>query len=277
MDDDDIKKSADIEDDSGRFEAPDFKKQINHVRSVIEKKAADIHRYTAPFVDAEGRRAFIKHIDMGPRRGGRASIVPSDECAVELGPPGTANANMVLWTEDESIIRDGEINVLGSDMRGGEKLSLPYAQVVMLAVENLDEADPFTFESTQFLSNRLKGFMVRTVPGRLWARVSFDAVKDGMDFARLGGALIAVYREDFEYVKAAEVFFITDREDEINELHSVAAEARILLGKNKKLVLVGDGEYECTDLDCEDCDEKETCDAVRDIVVLRRKSRDAES
>ena len=53
----------------------------------------------------------------------------------------------------------------------------------------------------------------------------------------------------------------------------MASESKILLGKNKKLVLVGDGEYECTDLDCDDCDEQETCDDVRDIVILRRKRK----
>jgi len=253
---------------------PTFDVQINRVRQTVDKWGESVRAYRAPFVDDEGRRAFVRKIGLGPRRGGRASIVPSDECEVELGAPPKANVNLVLWTHDSSLIKDGEIGLMGPDMKAKKKVSWPYAQVIMVALEESFETDPFTLESTQYLSNRLPGFMVRTVPGRLWARVSRKAVKDGMDFARLGAALIAAYKDDFTGVKAVEVLFVTEDDEHVRELETMAAESRIIMGKSKKLVLVGDGTYECADLDCETCDEKETCDAVRDILILRRKQNE---
>lgn len=255
-------------------EPPRFDKQIKRLRVIVDEWGEAVKVYRTPFVDEEGRRAFMRRVEMGPRRGGRASIVPTEDCAAELGPPSRANVNMVLWTTDLSLVRDGEIRFLGEDIPKDKFVSLPYAQVVVLGLKQLEDIDPFQLESTQFLSNRLKGFMVRTVPGRLWARVSKEAVEQGMDFARLGCALVAAYREDFpRVVCSVEVLFVTRSDDDVKALEPLSAEARIIMGKNKKLVLVGDGEYECTDLNCDNCEEQEVCDEVRDIVILRRKRK----
>lgn len=250
-----------------------FDRQINRVREIVGEWGDAVRVWRAPFVDEEGRRAFMRRAGLSARMSGRATIVPADECAVELGAPRAANVNMVLWTTEESLVKDGEIRLMGPDMARSGKVSWPYAQVIFVALSDPDNVDPFQLESAQYLSNRLPGFMVRTVPGRLWARVSRDAIAAGMDFARLGGALIAAYRDDFPEVTAVETLFVTLDDDHVRALEPVAAEARIVLGKNKKLVLVGDGEYECSDLDCDDCDEQETCDEVRDIVILRRKRK----
>lgn len=267
------KKDKHSTEPAGASELPRFDKQIKRLRTIVNEWGKEVKVYRAPFVDDEGRRAFMRRVEMGPRRGGRASIVPTEDCAVELGPPSRANVNMVLWTTDLSLVRDGEIRLLGDDMPKGNFASLPYAQVVVLGLKQLEDIDPFMLESTQFLSNRLKGFMVRTIPGRLWARVSKEAVAQGMDFARLGCALICAYREDFPLVCAVEVLFVTRSDEDVKALEPLSAEARIIMGKNKKLVLVGDGEYECTDLNCDDCEEQEVCDEVRDIVILRRRRK----
>lgn len=270
MNDNDEKKPVG---DKDKVELARFDTQINRVCSIVAEWGKDVRVWRAPFVDEEGRRAFSRRAGLMARKSGRATIVPADECAVELGAPGRANVNMVLWTTEAALVRDGEIRLLGPDMPSAGKVSWPYAQVILVALNNPDDIDPFQLESAQYLSNRLPGFMVRTVPGRLWARVSRDAISSGMDFARLGGSLIAAYREDFSAVSAVEILFVTLDDAHVNALESVAAEARIILGKNKKLVLVGNGEYECTDLDCDDCEEQETCDEVRDIVILRRKRK----
>ena len=252
-----------------------FDKQINRVRGVITGWGDAVRVWRAPFVDGEGRRAFMRRAGLRERKSGRATIVPADECAIELGAPNTASVNMVLWTTEAGLVRDGEIRLMGPDMVRSGKVSWPYAQVVLIALRNsaLGGIDPFLLESEQYLSNRLPGFMVRTLPGRLWARISHEAIASGMDFARLGCALIAAYRDDFPEVSAVEVIFVTGDDDHVKALESVGAEAHIILKKNKKLMLVGDGEYECSELNCDDCEEQETCDEIRDIVILRRKRK----
>ena len=42
----------------------------------------------------------------------------------------------------------------------------------MLAVKPGETPDPFETDNTQYLMHRLSGYMVRSVPGRLWVRIS---------------------------------------------------------------------------------------------------------
>jgi hypothetical protein len=249
----------------------EFDAQIKRVRELVTSGADQVRLFHAPFNDEEQRQSFDRHIGLSPRGGGRPSIVFADDCAVELGAPQQSSINLVLWTHDRSLVNDGEIRLIGPDMATGAGVSWPYAQVILLAWEGDNEIDPFALESTQLLSNRLPGFMVRAVPSRLWVRISHEAIKGGLCFHRLGGALISAYRQDYPAVRGVEVLFVTAGA-RVTDLEPVNAEARILMGKNMKLVLVGDGTYECTELNCDACEEKATCDAVRDIVILRRGS-----
>jgi len=45
----------------------------------------------------------------------------------------------------------------------------------------------------------------------------------------------------------------------------------VLSGRHRKLALSADGTFECSDLDCENCDERETCDALKDVTIKYRK------
>lgn len=247
----------------------EFDAQIKRVRQLVTSCAEMSRLFRAPFDDEEQRQRFDRNIGLAPRSGGRPAIVFADDCAVELGAPQQSSINLVLCTRDSSLVNDGEIRLIGPDMTAGAGVSWPYAQVILLSWEGDSELDPFALERTQLLSNRLPGFMVRAVPSRLWVRISREAIRGGLCFNRLGGALISAYRQDYPALRGVEVLFVTE-EARVADLETVSAEARILMGKNMKLVLVGDGTYECTELDCDSCEEKATCDAVRDIVILRR-------
>ncbi|MBW2527774.1 MAG: hypothetical protein JRI23_26575 [Deltaproteobacteria bacterium] len=50
-----------------------------------------------------------------------------------------------------------------------------------------------------------------------------------------------------------------------------------MAGHHKKLSLGVDGELECSDLDCDSCDEQEVCDSLRDVIIKRRRRRRAEA
>ncbi len=148
---------------------------------------------------------------------------------------------------------------------------MDFAQIVMLEFEDDAQVDTFSLESTQYLSNRLPGYMVRMVPNRLWARISHEAIEKGLDFAALGRALIGAYLQDFEFVKAVEVVFITSGKEDVEKFRILSAESKVISSRNKKLELVGDGEYECIDFDCNHCDEQPVCDEIREMVSIRKK------
>ncbi len=248
-----------------------FDKQIKRVKSILEELGEGVRRLRAPFDTRAELEGFKQKVGLSQRQGGKPTIVMAEDTAVELGHPRDASVNLVLWTYNPDLVEDKVIHLCGPDLDKANGTRLPYAQLILLALRENFDADPFSLESTQFLSNRLPGYMVRMVPGRLWARVSRQALSDGLNFSILGGALIAAYYDDFPGVEKVEVAFVTAGNEKVTNFSSVAAEAKIITGHNKKLTLIGDGEYECNDLNCDDCDEKEVCDDIREIVILRRK------
>ncbi len=203
---------------------------------------------------------------------GRPEVILGEQVAVELGHPSTASKAVVLVTRRPGIVHHGRISIVGPDLDRLEKEQgpHPFAQVVMLAVDREREPDPFSIDNAQFLTHRLPGYMVRSVPGRLWVRISKAGRAAGLDLRAVGSALVAAYRLDFEGVEAVEVVFVTSSRADVEALSVVAAEAEILAGRHKKLVLGVDGEVECRELNCEICEEKPVCDSLRDIVIKRR-------
>lgn len=250
-----------------------FNKQIKRVKSILEEWGEGVDRLCAPFNTRDEIERFKQKVGLVQRQGGKPTIVMSEDTAVELGHPQDASINLVLWTHNPDLVEDKAIHLCGPDLNHAHGARLPYAQLILLALREDFDADPFSLESTQFLSNRLPGYMVRMIPGRLWARVSRQALSDGLNFSTLGGALIAAYYDDFPGVEKVEVAFVTAGNEKVKNFSPVAAEAKIISGGNKKLSLVDDGEYECEDLNCDTCDEKEVCDDIREIVILRRKNK----
>ncbi|UCD85732.1 MAG: hypothetical protein JSU92_05940 [Deltaproteobacteria bacterium] len=250
-----------------------FDKQIRRAKAILEGWGGAVEHLQVPFTTREEIESFKRRVGLAQRKEGKPTIVMAEDTAVELGHPRDTSINLVLWTFNPELIEDRTIHLYGPDLDKTNGARLPYAQIILLALKKGFSVDPFSLESAQFLSNRLPGYMVRMLPGRLWVRVSRQALLDGLNFSVLGGALIAAYYDDFPGVEKAEVAFVTAGNDMVKEFVSIAAETKIIAGNNKKLTLVGDGEYECEDLNCDDCGEREVCDDIRDIIILRRKGK----
>jgi len=203
---------------------------------------------------------------------GKAEIVLSEDTAVELGHPSAGSLSMVLMTNRAANIKDNRITVVGPEVwEMDDQTRYPFAQVILLAIDCDTPPDPFEIDRLQFLTNRLPGYMVRSVPGKLWSRISKKGVKAGINLSAIGSAVINAYKHEFENVKAVEVLYVTSSKNDIAELEKVKVEEEILSGQHKKLVLGINGEVECTGLNCDTCAEKPVCDSLRDIVIKRRK------
>jgi CO dehydrogenase/acetyl-CoA synthase beta subunit len=222
---------------------------------------------------ALSKEELESRFNLAARKKGRPEVILSEDVFVELGHPQTASRSAVLVTYEKNLVQDGRISLVGPDlpqMAQGEKH--PLAQFVLLYAEPDMAADPFDLDNAQYLMHRLPGYMVRSVPGRLWARISRQGKAKGLSLSVLGGALVAAYKDDFPGVLGAEIVFVTSSQEAVKELEPVAVEASIFSGQHKKLVLGIDGSVECTELNCETCDEKPVCDTLRDVVVERKKS-----
>jgi len=243
---------------------------------LVERAQGRIAAYSGePAVLCEGefdRVEFSRRTGFVASGRGAPEVILGPETAVELGHPSVASHSAVLCTERAALVRHGRVTCLGPDIdalvQGARQ---PFAQLVLLGLAPGGRPDPFDLENAQYLTNRLPGHMVRSVPGRLWVRIGKAALARGMSLKTVGRALIAAYEADFEDVAAVEVLFVTASTREVESLAPLATEAAVLAGRHKKLVLSPDGEIECTELNCETCDERAVCDNIRDVARRRRR------
>jgi len=241
---------------------------IRRLRELMEKRADRTTSCPSP-LDADALRGRFGFMDKGK---GRTEIILAEDVAVELGHPSTASRATVLCTFDPGAVVKDRVSIVGPDLAGMAPGGRPpLGQAVILALRPDAVPDPFELENTQYLTNRLPGFMVRSVPGKLWVRISQKARAAGLTLETVGAALVAAYTGAFPGVQKAEVVFITSSAEDVEELGRIAAEASILAGRHKKLVLGVDGDVECTSLDCDVCEDKPVCDNLRDIIVKRRR------
>lgn len=240
---------------------------MGRMREFLTDRQGRITSFTEPFDFSTLSQKF----GLAERKKGLPEVILAEDVAIELGHPSTASQSIILITFQQELIQHGLISVVGPDFdEMGNSDRHPFAQVVMLVVRPGGVPDPFEMENTQFLTNRLPGYMVRSVPGRLWVRISKHGRASGLTLKTIGSSLISAYSKDFEGIEGAEIVFVTSSKDDVEALSQVAVEANILSGRHKKLILGMDGEIKCTDLDCEDCEEKPVCDGLRDIVIKRR-------
>lgn len=249
----------------------DYDVQIRRIHEIVASWGEAVKTHSL-----DDRSGFTNGVGLARRGEGPPSVVVGDAVGAELGKPGAASYAMVLTTTQKELVEDGRVRLCGPDLdQADPDANRPLAQVVMLAHNREQPPSPFDLETTQYLPNRLPGFMARTVPGRLWVRFSKEAVGNGFRLHTLGFALIAAFRMDFPQVTGAEVVLTTGGSEYLDGLEQVAAEFKVLSGNHRKLVLVEDGVYDCDDLNCEECDQKTVCDALRDITVRYRKGDDA--
>jgi hypothetical protein len=222
----------------------------------------------SPAMAAELRRRF----GYRSQGSGCAQTVLASEVALELGHPSTASVSMVLWTRRLELVRAGRVTRVGPDfdaLSPGERR--PFAQIVLVALGSGACADPFDLDRTQYLINRLPGYAVRAVPGRLWARISKQARQAGLSLDGLGAALASAYGDGLDGVRAVECLFVTSCAGDVESLQPVAAEAQSVAGRYRKLVLTQNTGVPCEVLACDTCAHKPVCDNLRGIVRRRRR------
>ncbi len=219
-------------------------------------------------------KTLASTLGLRPKKIRQPEVVLASDVAVELGPPALASRALVLTTERSGLVSDGLVTLVGRDFQDVPRSAqLPFAQVLMLALAPGSRPDPFALENGQYLMHRLPGYMARSIPGRLWIRVSRAAHRAGLTLWDVGAALHCTYLEDFPQVLAVEVLYVTSDSSDVSALGPIALEAEVVAGRHRKLAISKDGELECADLSCETCEERPVCDGLRDMMKHRGRSR----
>lgn len=216
---------------------------------------------------AQGRlRYTADSVGPWPAGGGRTIVMKTDT-ARELGPPHTASASLLLWTEDPALVNNGVIHILGPDLIQMPEGAVPFGRAVVLCVRGMEHGNCHErhreMERARFRVD-LDGYMMRAVSqrGREWSRISADALARGFSLAHLGAALARACAE-LEYVTAVEVLFITSGEEDVRRLGALGERASMVVGGMNKM-------YLDDALNCASCAYGDVCGAVEGLREMRK-------
>ena len=192
------------------------------------------------------------------------------DAAFELGGSGKPSVNFTCVTSSPKLVERDEVLLFGPDLRE-LRADSAYLRISLLRVGDIesDDADDTeqafrAIQELDFVKYRVfpKGYMIRTSSDsdREQVRVSREAIRTGVSFARIGASFIRQYKKD-PNVLAAKVIFVTAPDADYAAARKCAKDVRdITLSLSQ--ILKG------MPTDCGSCNLKPICDEVEGMKEL---------
>ncbi len=194
------------------------------------------------------------------------SVIFLSDTAFELGGNNKPCVSSLAVSSD--MMFSNSVYLSGDDI-DKIKSDSPFGKFVLLQIEDFpNEQDTFNkikeLEALRYHLN-VDGFMTRAsaLNMREQIRVSKKAVKSGVTFADYGQTLLNEYLK-FDYVKSAEIYFVTDFDD-FEKLNSVAKKISQTTSALNHI-------FDNVMFDCSTCNLKEICDEVDGLKELHLKT-----
>jgi CO dehydrogenase/acetyl-CoA synthase beta subunit len=215
-----------------------------------------------------------------------AGIILKEDTQIELGHPSVGSCCAALATHDSDLVCDGRITLVGPDISETHEEHLAFGQIIIAAVKGglpggVSPEETAAIDRTASRMDRIahsfaqsRGYMIRSIPNLIWARVSKEAARQGFSFRRLGERLVLALKQNCENIHSCEIYFATGNKSDIERLDDIIEIARSKMRKLEELKLGPDGEYACTrEQDCGTCSEQVVCDTIRDVIKIRKGDR----
>jgi CO dehydrogenase/acetyl-CoA synthase beta subunit len=201
-------------------------------------------------------------------------VILKEDTALELGGPKTASSTFLLVTEDTSLVDDGAITLVGPDVCDTLGERLPFGQVTLMGAPSMSQLAQPALERAVHAGERVPGYVARSTSGRIWSRVSRDALGAGFSLRTLGESIVHQSRGSVP-AAAVEVLFVTSSEGDVQQLETIGAQVRKLSHdlRRERLRQTADGVYECeSGISCEVCPDSVVCSQIREIIVIRKRA-----
>ena len=206
-------------------------------------------------------------------RPSRNTIILKKDSAVELGAPETESVSLVLFSNNPEIVDDGKITIIGKDIPGLSGRSVPFGQVVFAAGSGMSERSLVKLTGAVHTGGEIGGYMIRSMPGRLWARVGKGAVDGGLSFRDVGSHIISRVRNEVPSAESVSILFVTSNTGDVKELGMLVAQVEKItrdLRLDRLREIAGD-EFEClTDIDCSSCDDRVICGDIQKVFKVTK-------
>jgi hypothetical protein len=219
---------------------------------------------------AEAARLGFRSIRSNEKK---AFIVTAEETALELGSPRHVSLAALMWTMNEGVITEG----VWTSGIGFKKIKEPRADLILAVMTQVPRGfDPgdARFRGILNLSNRIPGYMARSVPGKLWIRISRGLIDSGFSPVSLGQCLVYAFHDAVPGLGPVAAIVAAGDGNLTRDFAPIHGLERAYSGKNRKLSLEASGVLECADLNCSSCDEKPSCDTIREVMTIKKSRKD---
>ena len=209
------------------------------------------------------------------------NLILKEDTWVELGSPRSASVSIILPVTDSSKLNAGKMTLIGPDIPESRDEELDFGLIILLGGSKVNMDKYKKYQRTVNISNRLEGFLVRSVPRKLWCRVGINSARNGFKFQDLSKALMITYLEKFPEIQAMEIYILTSQQADVRLLEKVGARIHSELSKpyvaelfekyEKEIKRREDCDFEW---ECNACVYTEVCDEIEDMIKRMRKYRE---
>lgn len=246
-----------------------FDDTISELRGWFQRKLAqgEARRYEA-FPLATDGQAHASSARKNP------TIILREDTHIELGHPSVGSCSAALATHEASLVVNGQITLVGPDISETDQRAVPFAQIAIARSTGNTEETSLAMDKVLHISAQTNGYMLRSIPDMIWARVSKDAARSGFSLCQHGSRLLSLLHEKCADIAAAEILFATSSREDVAGLKAIVEKANDKMRKLMTYERKPDGTYECTTaLDCNECSEKPICDTIREVITIRKGDR----
>lgn len=195
---------------------------------------------------------------------GKNQIIFQGDTAFELGGGVLPAVSSVALTDSKELVLNDEILLIGDDLPS-IKSDSPFARIAIIRVneEAMGSGNALyqairKIEYARYHVNP-EGYMMRisAFMHREAARVSKGAIKNGIDFSKVGSLFIEEYKKRAP-VEAVKLLFVTAKDFPYDRLSEI-------MDKSEKITKALDHLMKDVKMDCNVCSLKDVCDEVESL------------
>ena len=198
---------------------------------------------------------------------GDHNLILRADMAYELGGGTHPAVSAMAVTADSNFVPADEVFVLGPDLNDiqGDQ---PYARIALVRVnaEGMGDGNALynAIRKIEYVRYHInpRGYMTRISAsnGREPVRVSKEAIKQGLGFAKVGKLFLEKYHEN-PNIEAVKLIFITDPNFDYKGLADQAAQLENITGTIDHI-------FKNVMMDCKSCSLQKVCDEVEGLREL---------
>ncbi|WP_033154546.1 carbon monoxide dehydrogenase [Pseudobutyrivibrio ruminis] len=198
---------------------------------------------------------------------GDHNLILRADMAYELGGGTHPAVSAMAVTCNDKFVNGDEVLLIGPDLNE-IKTDTPYARIaiVKVAEESLGDGNALynAIRKIEYVRYHInpKGYMTRISASnnREPVRVGKDALKDGLDFAKVGKLFLDTYHEN-KNIEAVKLIFITDPAFDYKSLAGQAKHLEDITGAIDHI-------FKNVMMDCGSCSLQKVCDEVEGLREL---------